>query len=108
MLRKGNKIVESAHPDAVPMLKKMIKALQGGWEKLNITASDCNKKLNAALLELKGVEESLEDLSEKLASIKSQARSEVDLKLKDIGHLGLESIEAQLVKHQVQVVIIIM
>ena len=108
MLQKGNKIVESAHPDAVPVLQKMIQELQGGWEKLNTMASDCNKKLSAALLELKGVEESLEELSEKLASTKSQARSEVDLKLKDVEDLSLERIEAQLSKYQVQVIIIIL
>ena len=103
VLQKGNEIVESAHSDAVPMLQKMIQALQGGWEKLNIMASDSNKKLSAALLELhiQGVEESLTELSEKLVSIQLQARSEVNLTLKDIEALGLEGIDAQLVKHQV-------
>ena len=101
VLQKGNKILRSAHPDAVPIIQKMIQQLENEWDNLTGMAGDHNKKLVAALLELQGVEECVVEMSEKLTSVQIQARTEVDLKLKDVEALGLESIEAQLAKYEV-------
>ena len=101
LLQKGNEILKSAHPDAVPIIQKMIQQLENEWDNLTGMAGDHNKKLVAALLELQGVEECVVEMSEKLTSIQIQARTEVDFKLKDVEALGLESINAQLAKHEV-------
>lgn len=108
VLGKGNELLGTVHPDVVPNLQNMIKALEDGWEKLKRMANDYSKNLAITLLELQGAEECLGRLSrwaemEKLAPTQPKPG---DTESFNFETLSLEDTAvAQLAEYQVATVV---
>ena len=91
--------MDLAHPKAIPPMESKLHDLDVKWSKLKAAAGERSEELSSALLEMKGLQEMLDHLTEWVTGAEAWLGEK---EMEPVSEGDLEAIEQQLAEHEVK------
>lgn len=97
MIRGGQNLIRVSHPRAEPVLSGQLQQLEQKWKQLKEKMQTRSGSLNSLMLEIHGLQDSIEELSDWVKAAEQDMTSAENTPIGD----ELESVEEQLSQHEV-------